>query len=264
MDIICFKLRLRNCSQILNRLSSVQRQQSRLYGGAYIQVCWVEICHHWWFLSDLERSPAWCECYLTVRSRYKRAESLLHIVNLVEPLIWLTRAIVQIQRVACTVPRCQDGDVRRSSPINIVAVVMDFFLACHTTSSLSVNSSDTVVHSSFPPRSRTGHEWSVGYSVSYRPDSSVWLLYEWTGHGLLWLADAAWRLRDLMFRLTQPGSVSLLLLSLKAALCTLVNGWLRVLGYMCLSEGLSHKMKTGVCVFKNFQSVVAESPAGAL
>lgn len=32
MDIICFKLRLRNCSQILNRLSSILRQDSRLYG----------------------------------------------------------------------------------------------------------------------------------------------------------------------------------------------------------------------------------------
>lgn len=89
------------------------------------------------------------------------------------------------------------------------------------------------------PLSRTGHEWSVGYSVSYRPDSSVWLLYEWTGHGLLWLAKATWRVRDLMFRLTQPGSVSPLLLLLLKRRCAL--SWMgeseRVLGYMCLSKG---------------------------
>lgn len=113
----------------------------------------------------------------------------------------------------------------RSYQINIVTVVIDFFLACRTTSSSCFNSSDTVVHSS--PLSCTGHEWSVGYSVSYKQDSSVWLLYEWTGHGLIWLVEATWRLRDLMFRLTQTGSVSLLLLSLKAALCTFFNGWIR-------------------------------------
>lgn len=119
-----------------------------------------------------------------------------------------------------------------------------FFLACRTTSSLSFNSSDTVVHSS-PQAARGMNEvWCIVYHT--RPDSAVWLLYEWTGHGLLWLAEATWRLRDLMFKLTQPGSVSL-------CRTVLVLDWVNQSRFwvtrVCL-KGLSHNMKARVYVLK--------------